>query len=83
MNFLISVRYLTSTTKANHALLANLVGAITADAFKKEFFVLALDVSCFLEWLFKVDIPDANSIYKLIKKKADRHSKALDKLRFS
>lgn len=65
--------------EVRRALLAFFVNVMTDDMFKNKFYMTVLEGIRFLEWVINVDVPAARSIYKVMKKKADTHSKPLVK----
>lgn len=65
--------------EANRVLLVHFVEVMTSDIFKKKFLLIKLGVKHVLDWVIKVDIPAAMSLYKITKEKADTLSKPLEK----
>lgn len=61
------------------AFLVRSIEVMTSASFTK-LSVLALGVRHFLEWVISVDVSAAMCMYKIVKKKANTHSRGLEKL---
>lgn len=65
--------------KNNLLLFVILVEFISSDMFKNKFFVISLEMRCLLECVTNLDVTAVRSIYKIMKKNTNSHTRPLEK----